>query len=700
MYIVEAGRPRPLGATPDANGVNFSIFSEHATNIELLLFEKSNDTIPIQTILLDQLKNRTFHFWHVYVRGVKAGTHYAYRIFGSAQTEVTGDRFNFNKVLIDPYCRGITADLWQRSNAIGESDNVETSLRSTVVDISNYDWEGDQCLNRPMSETIIYEMHVGGFTRSPSSYSAHPGTFAALIEKIPYLQDLGITAVELMPVAAFDPTSVARVNPLTGEPLSNYWGYDPICHFAPHPGYCIDAEGVRHIDEFRDMVKALHRAGIEVILDVVFNHTGEGDENEPIISFKGIDNRIYYFLDPQDKRLYLNYSGCGNTFNCNHPIVAKLITECLIFWVREMHVDGFRFDEGSILSRGIDGKPMEYAPVLWSIELSDVLADTKIIAEPWDAAGLYQVGNFPGYRWAVWNGQYRDTIRSFVKGDRGIIGTVASRIAGSQDIFSEPGQRPINGINFVTCHDGFTLNDLVSYNEKHNEMNGEDNRDGLNYNSSWNHGVEGETQDLEIQQLRGRQIKNFLTILLISQGVPMMLAGDEVCRTQHGNNNAYCQDNEITWFNWELLEKNAEMHRFFKRMIAFRKQYSNVRRERFFSGSTDRHGKKDIEWHGCQLAKPGWDDPASRVLAFTIWSGEDAHDIHVMMNMDFVRLRFQVPVVGKGKCWKRIIDTALASPDDIVEQKQAQYMADNTYELAEHSIVVLVSDKYPSVSQI
>ncbi|GER91745.1 hypothetical protein KDW_59070 [Dictyobacter vulcani] len=320
MYTVEAGRPRPLGSTPDSEGVNFSIFSEHATNIELLIFEHRDDTIPIQTILLDQIKNRTFHFWHVYVRGLKRGAYYAYRVFGADQTEQTGDRFNFNKVLIDPYCRGITTDLWRRSDAIGPEDNVATALRSTVIDISDYDWEGDRCLMRPMSETIIYELHVGGFTRSTSSGVKHPGSFAALIEKIPYLQELGITAVELMPVFAFDPTGVTRTNPLTGEPLTNYWGYDPICHFAPHPGYCVDVEGRHHIDEFRDMVKALHKAGIEVILDVVFNHSGEGDDNEPTISFKGIDNRIYYFLDPQDKRTYLNYSGCGNTINCNHPL--------------------------------------------------------------------------------------------------------------------------------------------------------------------------------------------------------------------------------------------------------------------------------------------------------------------------------------------------------------------------------------------
>ncbi|GCE16264.1 hypothetical protein [Dictyobacter kobayashii] len=358
-----------------------------------------------------------------------------------------------------------------------------------------------------------------------------------------------------------------------------------------------------------------------------------------------------------------------------------------------MHVDGFRFDEGSILSRGIDGKPMEYAPVLWSIELSDILADTKIIAEPWDAAGLYQVGNFPGYRWAVWNGQYRDTIRSFVKGDKGIIGAVASRIAGSQDIFSEPGQRPINGINFITCHDGFTLNDLVSYNEKHNKINGENNRDGLNYNSSWNHGVEGETRDTEIQELRARQIKNFLTILFFSQGVPMLLAGDEARRTQQGNNNAYCQDNEITWFNWELLEKHADLLRFVKHLIAFRKEHPGVRRERFFTGITDRHGKKDIEWHGCQLVSPGWDDSNSRVLAFTIWASDEVTDIHVMMNMDFARLDFEIPVPARGKVWKRIIDTAIVSPDDILPEDQAAIIAESSYGLEAHSVVVLVAMK-------
>lgn len=694
MYTVEAGKPRPLGATPDADGVNFSLFSEHATNIELLLFDSSSAVEPFQIILLDQLKNRTFHFWHVYVRGLRPGMHYAYRVFGSEQTESMGDRFDFKKVVIDPYGRGITSDLWQRGDAIGPADNMATALRSTIIDIAQYDWEGDQCLNRRISEAIIYELHIGGFTRLAEHQGARPGTFCALIDRIPYLKELGINAVELMPVFAFDPTSVSRDNPLSGERLTNYWGYDPICHFAPHPGYCIDRNGGKHIDEFRDMVKAFHRAGIEVLLDVVFNHTGEGGNDEPTISFKGIDNRIYYFLDEHDKRIYLNYSGCGNTFNCNHPIVSKLIIECLNFWVQEMHVDGFRFDEGSILTRGIDGRPMDYASILWAIELSDILADTKIIAEPWDAAGLYQVGNFPGYRWAVWNGQYRDAIRSFVKGDPGMIGVAASRIAGSQDIFFEPGQRPINGINFVTCHDGFTLRDLVSYNEKYNLSNGEDNYDGSTYNTSWNHGVEGETDDPVINALRKQQVRNFFTILLLSQGVPMLLAGDEVYRTQHGNNNTYCQDNEVSWFDWQLLTEHADLLRFVKGLIAFRHQQPALRRESFFSGLPDRHGKRDIEWHGTRLHEPTWNDPDARTLAFTIT--DNAIAIHVMLNMDFTDHCFDIPPAASKACWKKIIDTAQPSPLDIVDAEQAPTIDASQQLVAKHSIVVLLSSRQMS----
>lgn len=570
-YQVEPGRTHPLGATPDKDGVNFAFFSEHATSVELLLFDKHDDPEPIQIVQLNPKINKTFHLWHVYVRGLKPGAAYAYRVDGSQDLHGAGHRFNKNKVLIDPYSNSNSNALWNRTDALGPEDNLATSMRSVVVDISDYDWEDDRLINRPMSETIIYEMHVGGFTNSPSSGCKHPGTFSAVIEKIPYLKELGITAVELLPVFDFDEKEILRE--VNGKQLQDYWGYNPHSYFAPDTSYCASPTERSPIKEFRDMVKALHKAEIEVILDVVFNHTNEGNHEGPIINFKGIDNSIYYHLVPNDRQYYMDYSGCGNTFNCNHPMVEKLIVDCLEFWVREMHVDGFRFDEGSILARGEDGVEMVHPPVLWRIETSEVLAEIKIITEAWDAAGLYQIGKFPGYRYAEWNGRFRDDIRRFVKGDPGLVAAVASRIAGSADLYQASGHLPINSVNFITCHDGFTLNDLVSYNYKHNEDNGEDNRDGINDNLSWNCGVEGETDNPEIDALRWRQIKNFAVILLFSKGVPMIVAGDEVRRTQKGNNNAYCQDNEISWFDWNLVDKNHDIFRFFKLMIDARKCY-------------------------------------------------------------------------------------------------------------------------------
>jgi glycogen operon protein len=689
MYQIKPGRAHPLGAVLDANGVNFSLFSEHATYVELLLFANHDDLEPTQIIPLDPLKYRTFHFWHVYVIGLPPSFHYAYRLDASPNAQGTGNRFNRNKVVIDPYARGNTTSLWSRANASEPDDNVHTSMRSAIIDTSNYDWEGDQPLNRPMSETIIYEMHVGGFTKSPSSGSQYAGTFSGIREKIPYLTELGITAIELLPIFAFDETGISRLNPVDGTPLRDFWGYNPISHFAPHSAYCNSPTEGSHVQDFRDMVKALHKAGIEVILDVVFNHTGENGQSGPTISFSGIDNSIYYCLDPQNAEHYIDDSGCGNTFNCNHPIVEKLIVECLEFWVKEMHVDGFRFDEASILTRGIDGIPMRYPSVLWHIELDEALADTKIIAEAWDAAGLYQVGSFPGYRWAEWNGRYRDDIRRFVKGDPGIVGTVASRMTGSSDIYQATGHMPINSINFITCHDGFTLNDLVSYNSKHNEANGEGNRDGSDTNFSWNYGIEGETDDQAIETLRLKQIKNFFAILMLSQGVPMLLAGDEVKRTQRGNNNAYCQDNEMSWFDWNLVQKNADLLRFVKLMITFRKSHSNLRRERFFTGEPDAQGQKDIDWHGVKLYSPGWFDPNSRVLAFTIWGLSQDDDLHVLLNMDTVDLDFEIPVSQKK--WFIAIDTARQSPADIAEAGQEIALAGSMCHVERHSLVVLLS---------
>jgi glycogen operon protein len=452
----------------------------------------------------------------------------------------------------------------------------------------------------------------------------------------------------------------------------------------------VDPSGPDHANEFRDMVKALHKAGMEVILDVVFNHTDEGNQTGPTFSFRGIDNRTYYILDPKDRANYMNYSGVGNTFNCNHPIAQKFIIDCLSYWVKELHVDGFRFDEGSILTRGEDGTPLEHPPVVWQVELDDLLANTKLIAEAWDAAGLYQIGHFPGDRWAQWNGKFRDDVRRFVRGEPGLTGAVASRIGGSSDIFEARSQTPENSINFITCHDGFTLNDLVSYNEKHNEMNGEGNRDGNNQNDSWNCGVEGPTDDPAIEQLRSRQIRNLATVLLLSRGVPMLLGGDELRRTQRGNNNAYNQDNEVSWFDWTMVTRNGDVLRFFERLIAFRKAHGRLTRPRFYTGRTNERGMNDITWHGTQLDSPGFSDPGSRALAFTIAGFGGEADLHVMMNMFWEPLSFQVPVDPARK-WLIAIDTFQPPPHDIAEELAEPEFNGQAYSVRERSVVVLLA---------
>ncbi len=686
-YPVEKGRPHPLGASISSGGVNFSLFSGNATGVELLLFEAHDSPEPFQTIRLDPRVNKSFHFWHVFVRGLPPGVHYAYRVDGP-WNPAAGHRFNRNKVLIDPYARGNTDSLWDRAAACGHQDNLAGAMRSVVIDVSGYDWEGDRPLNRPMNETIIYEMHVRGFTQSPGSGVAHPGTFAGIVEKIPYLKELGVTAVELMPIFDFDLKHPLRT--VDGTPLRNYWGYGTVCFFAPQSAYCVIPEEGRHAVEFRDMVKALHRAGIEVILDVVFNHTDEGNHLGPTFCFRGIDNSTYYYLVPWDKQYYFDFTGCGNTLNCNHPIVQKFIIECLRYWVREMHVDGFRFDLGSVLARGEDGQPLPHPPVVWQIELDEALAETKVIAEAWDAAGLYQIGRFPGDRWAEWNGRYRDDIRRFLRGEPGLAGAVASRIGGSSDLYEAQGELPINSINFVTCHDGFTLNDLVSYNRKHNEANGEGNRDGQDENLSWNCGVEGPSDDPEIERLRSRQIRNFATILLLSRGVPMLLMGDEVRRTQLGNNNAYCQDNPLSWFDWSLVERHADLLRFFRLMIAFRKRHSTLHCGRFFTGERDARGVPDVAWHGCRLNEPGWGDPQGRVLAFTLGGFEGQPDLHVMMNMHWERLDFQVPEIP-GRSWSKAVDTAAPPPGDIFEEGAEPPFSGTICPVEGRSIVVLVA---------
>ncbi|MBE9098321.1 glycogen debranching protein GlgX [Vacuolonema iberomarrocanum] len=687
VYPLSPGNSYPLGATVQPSGVNFSLFSEAATGVELLLFDSHSDLEPFQVVQLDPTVNKTFHFWHVFVEDLPAGTHYAYRVDGPYSPS-EGYRFDRNKVLLDPYSKGNNKTLWNRGDACRLGDNLTSSMRCVVIDIEDYDWEGDRPLSRPMNETIVYEMHVGGFTKSPTSGVKHPGTFAGVIEKIPYLQELGVTAVELLPIFEFDDTEVLRV--VDGKPLTNYWGYSTMSYFAPHPSYCVNPETGDHVREFRDMVKALHHAGIEVILDVVFNHTDEGNHQGPVFSFKGLDNRTYYYLSPDDRQYYYDYTGCGNTFNCNHPVGEMFILDCLRYWVQEMHVDGFRFDEGSVLSRGEDGAPLEHPPVVWAIELDRVLANTKVIAEAWDAAGLYQIGYFPGYRWAEWNGKYRDTIRRFVKGDPGIVGEVANRITGSADLYQWRQHSPINSVNFIVAHDGFTLYDLVAYNSKHNEANGEGNRDGIDDNLSWNCGAEGETDDNWVNDLRQRQLKNFAVLLLVSQGVPMMVMGDEICRTQQGNNNTYCQDNALNWLDWRLVEKNREMFRFWKTAIARRRYFKELVRPRYFTGAVNERGVADITWHGPQLNQPGWDDPGSRTLAFTLSGFDGDPDVHIMMNMHWDSVEFQLPNIA-GCRWYRSLDTALPSPHDITLVGQEEPIDVSSYLLTARSIVILDS---------
>jgi len=682
-YTTNTGTAHPLGATVKSQGVNFSIFSQDGNDVELLLFDHPEDATPSQVIYLDPIDNHTFHFWHVFVEGVKPGMGYGYRI-GGEYNPANGFRFNRNKVIVDPYTKGLNTTYWNRADACGTEDNLHTSMRSIVVDYSNYDWEGDKAPETPIEKTVVYEMHVGGFTLDKSSGVKAPGTFAGLIEKIPYLVKLGITAVELLPVFQFDPEEVSGVSP-DGQKLSNYWGYSTLGFFTPHSDYCTNPSIGKHIEEFRDLVKALHHAGLEVILDVVFNHSGEGNHEGPAIHFRNLDNRIYYFLSYGNEEYYENYSGCGNTINCNEPVVKKFIIDCLEFWVKEMHVDGFRFDEGSIMSRGEDGAPMEHPPVIWELELSDTFANTKLFTEAWDAAGLYQVGRFPGYRWSEWNGKFRDDIRNFVKGTPGFHGAAATRIAGSGDLYFHDRHSPMNGVNFISCHDGFTAMDTVSYNEKHNWANGEGNQDGMNENFSWNCGVEGDTDNEEVLALRNKQIKNLFTLLLISKGIPMILMGDEVGRTQHGNNNAYCHNNELSWFNWNDVTANKDLLDFVSKLIKFRLKHGSLSSKQFFTGEVNSRGLRDIEWHGCALNGPGWDNMDSKLLAFTIGGMEEKDsDLHVMMNFDSTALGFEIPQINDGQ-WTLTMDTSLAKPFVSGKVKISQ----DHYIVNPYSIVIL-----------
>lgn len=681
------GKPYPLGAAYCDDGVNFSIFSKSGVRVEILFFDDVDDVTPSGIVELDAHQNRTFHYWHTCVQGIQAGQLYGFRVHGPNDPQY-GHRFDGQKLLIDPYGRAVAVPHnYDRGAASRPGDNVAVAMKSVVTNLRDYDWEGDHPLGRPLNQTVIYEMHIGGFTRHPNSGidPAKRGTYAGLIEKIPYLQDLGITAVELLPIYQFDEQEAPNG-------LVNYWGYNPVSFFAPHPGYSSNRDPVGPLNEFRDMVKALHQAGIEVILDVVYNHTAEGNQWGPTFSFRGFDNRSYYILG-DDPSQYKNYSGTGNTLNANRSVVRRLIMDSLRFWVQDMHVDGFRFDLASIFSRDDIGLPLVNPPLLWDIESDPVLAGTKLIAEAWDAGGLYQVGSFIGDRWKEWNGKFRDDVRAFVKGDHGMVPKLASRFLASPDLYGHEEREPEQSINFVTCHDGFTLNDLVSYNHKHNWANQEGNRDGHNHNLSWNCGVEGPTDDLKIERLRKQQIKNLLTINLLALGVPMLLMGDEVRRTQGGNNNAYCQDNEISWFDWSLLEKHADIHRFVKALIEFRlslnvfKDVRGVPLQRLLETA-------QLDWHGVELGEPDWGDQ-SHTLAFTVRGRRGL--FHIIFNAYWKPLEFELPpTVEQGlTSWRRVIDTALDSPEDFCEPEAAPVVYSDIFDVSARSVVVLVAKNEP-----
>ncbi|NET31577.1 MAG: glycogen debranching protein GlgX, partial [Cyanothece sp. SIO1E1] len=603
-----------------------------------------------------------------------------------------GLRFDGSKVLLDPYARAMVGDeVYSRAAAISPDDNCAQALKGVVVDPSTYNWENDAHPRTPYATTVIYELHVGGFTRSPNSGVApeQRGTYAGLIEKIPYLQDLGITAVELLPIHYFDAKDAT-------PGLTNYWGYSTLGFFAPHRAYSARRDPLGPVDEFRDLVKALHRAGIEVILDVVFNHTAEGNHTGPTLSFRGLENPMYYILE-ENLTYYRNYSGCGNTVKGNHPIVGKLILDCLRYWVAEMHVDGFRFDLASVLARDLVGQPIGQITtpnILWVIESDPILAGTKLIAEAWDAAGLYHVGTFVGLAdwFAEWNGPFRDDARRFIKGDAGTVTRLAARILASPDIYQRPDIDINRSVNFITCHDGFTLNDLVSYNHKHNQANGEDNRDGANDNYSWNCGEEGETDDPSVAALRLRQIKNLFTLLLVSQGTPMLLMGDEVRRTQLGNNNGYCQDNSLSWFDWSAVERHVDLRCFVRGLIHFIQTREIFRQKRLLevtNGSREPH----IIWHGVHLEQPDW-SADSHSLAFTLRHPQYEEHLYVVFNAYWRSLSFELPPLEQGDRWHRIVDTALSAPEDFCDLDTAPMIERDRYLVEARSALMLMAKTY------
>lgn len=692
---VKTGSPLTLGASKTGEGVNFVVFSRYATRVRLELFDHPEDATPARTIDLDPAQNRTGDLWHIRVKGIVSGQLYAYRVDGPYEP-YKGHRFNFNRLLLDPFATAVTrTPAWNFAMALGydplapgqdlvisKADNAASMPKCVYVN-DLFDWQQDQSPRHPWSTTILYETHVRGFTVHPKSGVDHPGTYRGLMEKIPYLKDLGVTAVELMPVQEFNENSPTRKNPQTNQVLKNYWGYDPVVFNAPKASYSSSGDVGRQIPEFKEMVRALHKAGIEVILDVVFNHTAEGNELGPTLCFRGMDNAILYML-ADDKRRYKDYTGTGNTINANQPMIRDQILAALRYWVVEMHVDGFRFDLASVLSRDQTGNLKADTPLLDRIAEDPILRNVKIIAEAWDAAGAYEVGSFSERRWAEWNGRYRDDVRRFWRGDNGMVGLFASRICGSPDLYTKSGKGPDGSVNFITCHDGFTLNDLVTYCSKRNEPNGEDNRDGTNADNSGNYGAEGATEDAGINAIRKRQIKNFLLTLFISRGTPMLLGGDEFRRTQGGNNNAWCQDNETSWYDWNFPERHKEINRFTRGIIAFRQAHPALSKEQFYTDA-------QIHWFGPQGAVPAWGDPKEKQVGCLIHEDEH-HALCLMFNAGADAVDFTLPSPLPGTQWYLAVDTAHNAPQDLFIDGEEQLLEDSqTYHMESRSGVVLLA---------
>lgn len=703
------GHPYPLGATWDGEGVNFALFSEHATAVELYLFDGPESTKESHHIRLEE---RTDQVWHAYIHGLWPGQHYGYRVHGPYAPQ-EGHRFNHHKLLIDPYAKSIAGTVeWSDAMfgyRIGDQkadlsfdtrDNAANVPKCVVVDQA-FTWGGDRQLKTPWDRTVIYEVHVKGFTaRHPEVPDHMRGTYSGLTTPavIDHLLELGVTAIELLPVHHF-----VRDKHLADRGLTNYWGYNTIGFLSPDIRYAVSPVRGRHVREFKTMVKTLHSAGIEVILDVVYNHTAEGNQLGPTLSFRGIDNAAYYRLVENDKRYYMDYTGCGNTLNVTHPRTLQLIMDSLRYWVTEMHVDGFRFDLASTLARELHA--VDRLSAFFDILHQDpILSQTKLIAEPWDVGeGGYQVGNFP-VGWAEWNGKYRDTIRRYVKGDGGQMAELAYRLTGSSDLYSMSGRRPFASINFVTAHDGFTLHDLVSYNDKHNTTNGENNQDGTNDNDSWNCGVEGPTNDPAILELRERQKRNFLTLLFLSQGVPMLCGGDEIGRTQKGNNNAYCQDNEISWFDWNLDHAQSNLLAFVRHLIAFRKKHPVLRRRRFFQGRHIRGSEvKDLSWFrpdGKEMTDEDWDAGYAKSLALRLAGDAIAErdqkgrpiiddTLLILLNAHHTPLAFTLPAHRRGIRWHSILDTSFSGEH---EKQVSAFKGGERYETEARSIAVLRLD--------